>query len=121
MADITLSSPSGRYQLDLNYAGEVHFGPLYFSVTAKGFSLDPKLSPITEDIQWSPSEKYLGLVVIKSIGQELESELNVVSLSSGIGSLIETRKGQIDIKSVDDRGGIEYTIRLSGKQVLKRA
>lgn len=121
MSDIILRSPSGRYQLDLNYAGEVYFGPPYFSVEAKGFSLDPKLSPITDDIQWSPNEKYLGLVVIKSIGQELESQLNVVSVSSGLGSLIEKRKGQIDIKSVDDRGGIEYTIRLSGKKVLKRA
>jgi hypothetical protein len=121
MPDIRLYSPSGSYQLELSYAGEVRFGPPYFSVVAKGFSLDPSLSPVTEEILWSPSEKYLCLVVIRSAGQELLSELNVVSVSTGAGSLIERRKGQITVNSVDDNGEVEYVVRLSGNKVVKRA
>lgn len=121
MHEVKKFSPSRRYQLELRFAGEVHFGPLYFSILAKGFSLDPDLSPVTEEILWSPSEKYLCLVVIRSNDQELMSELNVVSVSTGKGTPIERRKGQITVSSVDDNGEVEYVVRLSGNKVVKRA
>lgn len=121
MHEVKKFSPSGGCQLELIYAGEVHFGPPYFSIVAKGFSLDPNLSPVTEEILWSPNEKYLCLVVIRSSGQELMSELNLVSISTGTGTVIERRKGQITVNSVDDNGEVEYVVRLSGNKVVKRA
>ena len=113
-------SPTGKYELSLSYSGEVHFGPPFFSVAAKGFSLDPTLSPITEEICWSANENYLCLVVIRSINQELVSELNVIPVSTGVGSVIESRRGQITINSVDNSGQVEYEVMIDGNRVVKK-
>ncbi|MGZ0077870.1 hypothetical protein [Methylomonas sp. YC3] len=117
MADLTIFSNNGKLAIELFFAGEIHFGPMYFRPKFVGFQTEATPSLIAENIVWSIDDGYVALAEVSS---NLESmKLHLINAANGSLKTLDECKGLLIPLHVSNKGEVEFEWREKGTKEIR--
>lgn len=108
MSTIRIDSPSGTKSIFLAHKGDVHFGPSYFTISAKGFHLPLPYGTVVGEATWTPDELAIVATVFHTLGPPADPDVELVRIvvSSGVVQTLTREPEVIEIVSVDNTHAI---------------
>ena len=101
MADLIEKSPTGKYEIELNYCFEVRFGPLVFKPTFRNMSPNREIEYLLDFFLWDKKEEWLLAIEYRE-----NKELNLIGIELASGNVCDIFNNDGLIKVEGVHGGV---------------